>query len=336
MAIDFGRMAKGIATGYLGAKIANTEANDQMNANIIEQAGLNFYEDTLPKFQTEEKNRKVNYGKVSARYGKNVAEYLGQNKFITGDKTNFDDVVEMLGANSGLNETKLNAYLESSSSSYEERATSRLDAIQEREKTITGLTTGSSKIGSMTANLMIPESTPKSEQTITTPAVEGSQVGPVVTEDIPEKTETAKLPSYAEIFGDTSASETNFFNLDPDLKEKLQGQSDQQYKTIFTDKVTGMAEHPKEYEEAYDNLPDSEKNKQTLQQYSYNRYFRERYLPEFGLTYGNVSSKVSEPRDIQEARYLINDYKSNNQEDKIGEVRKRLTEAGYDLTKYSL
>ena len=115
---------------------------------------------------SREKNRKVNYGKISARYGKNVAEYLGQNKFITGDKTNFDDVVEMLGANSGLNETKLNAYLESSSSSYEERATSRLDAIQEREKTITGLTTGSSKIGSMTANLMIPESTPESDQTI--------------------------------------------------------------------------------------------------------------------------------------------------------------------------
>ena len=31
MAIDFGRMARGIATGYLGAKIANTEANDTNN-----------------------------------------------------------------------------------------------------------------------------------------------------------------------------------------------------------------------------------------------------------------------------------------------------------------
>ena len=28
MAIDFGRMARGVATGYLSAKIANTEAND--------------------------------------------------------------------------------------------------------------------------------------------------------------------------------------------------------------------------------------------------------------------------------------------------------------------
>ncbi len=53
MAIDWGRMARGVATGYLGAKIANTEANDGLNANIIETAGLNFYKNTLPEFQAE-------------------------------------------------------------------------------------------------------------------------------------------------------------------------------------------------------------------------------------------------------------------------------------------
>ena len=43
MAIDFGRMARGIATGYLSAKIANTEANDRLKEDIIKQAGDNFY-----------------------------------------------------------------------------------------------------------------------------------------------------------------------------------------------------------------------------------------------------------------------------------------------------
>ena len=51
MAIDFGRMARGVATGYLGAKIANTEANDALNADIIKRAGLNFYETTLPEWE---------------------------------------------------------------------------------------------------------------------------------------------------------------------------------------------------------------------------------------------------------------------------------------------
>ena len=57
MAIDWGRMARGVATGYLSAKIANTEANDALNARIIERAGLNFYETTLPEWQASEKIR---------------------------------------------------------------------------------------------------------------------------------------------------------------------------------------------------------------------------------------------------------------------------------------
>jgi len=35
MAIDFGRMARGVATGYLSAKIANTEANDRLKEDIL-------------------------------------------------------------------------------------------------------------------------------------------------------------------------------------------------------------------------------------------------------------------------------------------------------------
>ena len=33
MAIDFSRVARGVATGYLQAKIRNTEANDALKAN---------------------------------------------------------------------------------------------------------------------------------------------------------------------------------------------------------------------------------------------------------------------------------------------------------------
>ena len=39
MAIDFGRAAQGIATGYLQAKIRNTEANDALKANTLMRVG---------------------------------------------------------------------------------------------------------------------------------------------------------------------------------------------------------------------------------------------------------------------------------------------------------
>ena len=76
MAIDWGRMARGVATGYLGAKIANTEANDKLNANIIEAAGLRFHEKTYPEWEEKEKNRKNAYNTLAQLYGEDAAEYF--------------------------------------------------------------------------------------------------------------------------------------------------------------------------------------------------------------------------------------------------------------------
>ena len=279
MAIDFGRAIQGIATGAMGQYNAEVAAKDKMKGEIIQRAGLNFYENTLPEFEKKEKSRKETYDKLSGQFGVDVAEYMGQNNFITGDANDYKNILIQLGDNPEIKADKIKQYLKATDSSYTKRAESRFDAIKEREKTIMGLTTGDSKIGTMTAQLQIPESTPITETTeeVVTPAVEGTQSGPVVTEAVPEKREmkTTALPTYEEIFGDgKEKAETNFFALDPDLREKLQGQSDQQYKSIFKNSITGMTDHPKDYKETYDALPDSEKKKQTLQQYSYNRYFR--------------------------------------------------------------
>ena len=351
MAIDFGRIARGVATGYLSAKIANTEANDALNANIIERAGLNFYEKTLPEWEAGEKVRKETYNKVSSRYGKDVANYMDQNGF-----TDYNEIVEMLGANNNINETKLKAYLEGTSAgTYAERAEKRASKIQNKEKTIMGLTSGSSKIGNMTAELLlkddetatdagtgvVPETTTE-EVTIPGEMVPGTPIKTMDTKEtreVPVESKASKLPTYEEIFGDTTGAETNFFALDLADREKLQGQSDQQYKTIFTNKVTGMVEHPKAYEEAYNSLPDNEKNKQTLQQYSYNRYFRERYLPESGFTYGAVSEGPKENSFVTAARYTINILKANDPNDpSIDEIKADLKErlGTNDLSPYGL
>jgi hypothetical protein len=351
MAIDFGRMFRNVATGYLSAKIANTEANDALNANIIERAGLNFYENTLPEWEAGEKVRKETYNKVSSRYGKDVANYMDQNGF-----TDYNEIVEMLGANNNINETKLKAYLEETSAgTYAERAEKRASKIQNKEKTIMGLTSGSSKIGNMTAELLlkddetatdagtgvVPETTTE-EVTIPGEMVPGTPIKTMDTKEtreVPVESKASKLPTYEEIFGDTTGAETNFFALDLADREKLQGQSDQQYKTIFTNKVTGMVEHPRAYEEAYNNLPDNEKNKQTLQQYSYNRYFRERYLPESGFTYGAVSEGPKENSFVTAARYTINILKANDPNDpSIDEIKADLKErlGTNDLSPYGL
>ena len=337
MAIDWGRVAKGVATGYLGAKIANTEANDTMNADIIKRAGLNFYENTLPEFQKKETSRKETYGKVSAQYGSDVAEYMDQNGFIVGDASDYKNIVTLLGSNDGINETKLKAYLEATSAgTYGERAETRVTGIQDREKTIMGLTSGSSKIGNMTAELLLDKSDTEpttATETVTTPAVEGSQVGPVITEAVPEKTETREipLPSYAEIFGDTDKAETVYLKMDREDKVAIKKLSNTEFKNKFYNDVTGLVEIPKIYKEEYENLSEEEKKKDTLISYAQDRYFKEEFLPDQGYSYTTPL-----PQDIIEASSLINYYNSIGDDKMVNEIKIRLKNAGYDLKDYNL
>ena len=344
MAIDFGRMARGIATGYLGQKLANTAANDELKSRIIERAGINFYENTLPEFQKKEKSREETYKKLSARYGANVAEYMDQEGFITGNPNDYANIEKDLGANDNFNETKLKSYLEATNAgSYESRKESRVSAIQDREKFVTG-NLNKNQIGDMTAKLFLSQgetmtdaseaTAPKTmTETVTTPAVPGSQVGPQVTEAVPEKTETKEvpLPSYEDIFGDgTEKRETVFFSMDREDQTAYQKLSDAQFKADTLNEVSGMRSIQEAYKTDYNNLDDKEKGKLTLNQYSRERYFREVFLPSKGLSFR------TEPADIIKARELINYYNSQGEDTMVEEIRNRLRSKGYNLTDYLL
>jgi len=335
MAIDFGRIARGVATGAMGQYNAEVAAKDKMKGDIIKRAGLNFYENTLPQFQKKEKSRKETYDKLVGRFNVDVAEYFGQNNFITGDPNDYKNILIQLGDNPDIKADKLKQYLEATDSSYTERAQGRFDAIKEREKTIMGLTTGDSKIGAMTAKLQIPEFEAPTETTeeVVTPAVPGSQVGPQVTEAVPEKTETKEvpLPSYEDIFGDgTEKRETVFFSMDREDQTAYQKLSDAQFKADTLNEVSGMRSIQEAYKTDYNNLDDKEKGKLTLNQYSRERYFREVFLPSKGLSFR------TEPADIIKARELINYYNSQGEDTMVEEIRNRLRSKGYNLTDYLL
>lgn len=71
---------RSIATGYLGAKIANTQANDELKARVLESAGTNFYTNILPDAIANEKERRSNYDSLAAE-NPNLAELADINGF---------------------------------------------------------------------------------------------------------------------------------------------------------------------------------------------------------------------------------------------------------------
>jgi hypothetical protein len=153
MAINFGRMFQGIATGAMGQYNAEVAAKDEMKGRIIERAGLNFYENTLPQFQKTEKNRKEAYDKIANIYGSDVAEFFGEKGLITGSGNDFDNVTEQMKKRK-IDKEYIKSYVEQQGSSYNQRYEARLKNIQEQEAFVMG-NMEKNQLGSMTAKLFL-------------------------------------------------------------------------------------------------------------------------------------------------------------------------------------
>ena len=327
MAIDFGRMARGIATGYLGAKIANTEANDRLKEDIIRQSGENFYNNTLPEFQKREKNRENTYNQVSKVYGNDVAEYMDQAGFMTGLATDFETINEMLSAGDGINQTKLKAYLETvDGGTYASRKEKRFSSMADQEKFVMGNLT-KNQLGSMTImnQLGIGETKEQPAETMTTG--ETQTVAPVPPE---EDTTTTKLPSFEEIFGTTSEDRT-FKSLDREDKVALRNRALSEFTAIFKDELTGDIKVAPAVQDAYNRLPESQKKSITLGEFAFDNYFKNKFLPD-----NNYTFEKTLPSDIVEAKQLINQFRAEGDDEKVKIVKQRLIDAGYDIRDYNL
>ena len=210
MAIDWGRMAKGVATGYLGAKIANTEANDALNARIIEAAGLKYYDETLPEFEKNEKNRASAYKQLTTMLGsEEAADYFDANGFITGDGKDIERITKML-EDKNIKADAFKNYMPTTN--YSDRYKTRATSIEDRSAQIhkdLGMRQGGigkSTIEGLVTKPMDVDGT--TTETVTTPGVEPQQIEgtPIMTSGTPEKTEeiTTTIPRTT---ADTAMSE---------------------------------------------------------------------------------------------------------------------------------
>jgi hypothetical protein len=321
MAIDFGRMARGVATGYLSAKIANTEANDQLKADILKQAGTNFYTNTLPEFQKKEQNRKDTYSKVKARYGADIANYMDQNNF-----TDYDEVVAALSEGDNFNEAKLKAYLEATKAgTYAERAEKRFKSMEDQQNFVMNNMTKSG-FGTNTLRNQLGFGMQKEEPMA--PKAEGiAPVPPTAAED----TTTTKLPSFEEIFGIESGVDRTYTSLGREDQMSLRTRALAEFNGIYKDELTGDTKIEPAVQEAYKNLPEAQQKSITIEQFAFDNFFKNRFLPSSGYTYTKTL-----PSDIVEAKALINQYRSIGDEDTVKIIKQRLINAGYDIRDYNL
>ncbi len=202
MAIDWGRMAKGVATGYLGAKIANTEANDALQADIIKAAGLQYHEKTRPEFEATEKKRASEYKQISLLLGsEQAADYFDANEFILGDGKSVERVQSFL-ENKSIKANAFKDYIPTTN--YADRYNTRSASLEERGAQIhkdLGMRQGGigpSVIEGLVTKPMDQLETTTSEVTTAGPSeqIEGT---PITTSPMETKTVTSTLPRTTEL-----------------------------------------------------------------------------------------------------------------------------------------
>ena len=327
MAIDFGRMARGVATGYLSAKIANTEANDRLKEDILRQTGENFYNNTLPEFQKKETNRKDTYNKLKSRFTPDIAEYMDQSGFITGAATDYDDIITMLSENNNFNEAKLKAYLEAKQAgTYGERAEKRFKSIQDQENFImNNMTKNGFGTNTIKNQLGLGERKEEPAQPMVTAAV--PEETPTTTTD----TTTTKLPTFEEIFGIERGVDKVYRDLGREDKVALSNRALAEFNSLFKDELTGAISVTPSVKERYNDLSEDQKKTKTLNEYAFDDFFRNRFLPKQGYTYEKTL-----PAEIVEAKQLINQHRSIGDDETVKIIKQRLIDAGFDTRDYNL
>ena len=194
MAIDFGRAAQGIATGYLQAKIRNTEANDALKANTLMRVGETLIGETIPNAIEAEKVRRTNYDILVGEYGPNAAEVFDINKF-TVDDASMAQLRKLLEENELNKEALKNANF---ATDFNTRYNTRVKSAEEKYDPILKQL-GVDNIGALGYNTVEALVKPQAMDTIST---KDMQTDTVTTQEVSRDLSSTLLKDYLTPVGD--------------------------------------------------------------------------------------------------------------------------------------
>ena len=196
MAIDFGRLAQGVTTGYLQAKIRNTEANDALKAETLSRVGATLIGETIPNAVAAEEERRNNYNMLASKYSPNFAEVADVSGY-TLDAASMKKLEEDLEANNLNEEALKNANFETD---FNTRYNQRVESAQSKYGTILKQL-GVDGIGSLGYNTV--------EALVKPMETEDMAKGPVPSEQF----DSMQLSEYLTKIPDPSRVETKFEKL---------------------------------------------------------------------------------------------------------------------------
>ncbi|UAW59362.1 hypothetical protein HTVC033P_gp53 [Pelagibacter phage HTVC033P] len=179
---------RGIATGFLQAKIRNTEANDALKANTLMRVGETLIGETIPNAVAAEKVRRTNYDMLSSEFTPNFAEVADKSGFTLNDDTM--DVLRKKLKEGNLDKKALeNANFQTD---FNTRYNTRVATAEEKYQPILKQL-GIDGIGSLGYNTVESLVKPQAMDTVTT---KDQMTDTVTTQEVPKAFSSMQLGDY--------------------------------------------------------------------------------------------------------------------------------------------
>ena len=179
---------RGIATGFLQAKIRNTEANDALKANTLMRVGETLIGETIPNAIAAEKERRTNYDMLSSEFTPNFAEVADKSGFTLNDDTM--DVLRKKLEEGNLDKEALeNANFQTD---FNTRYNTRVATAEEKYQPILKQL-GIDGIGSLGYNTVESLVKPQAMDTVTT---KDQMTDTVTTQEVPKAFSSMQLGDY--------------------------------------------------------------------------------------------------------------------------------------------
>ena len=191
---------RGIATGFLQAKIRNTEANDALKAQTLARVGETLIGETIPNAVAAEKERRSNYDTLAKRYSPNFAEVADVAQY-TLDAASMKKLEQDLEANNLDEEALKNANFETD---FNTRYNARVATAEEKYEPILKQL-GVDNIGALGYNTV--EALVKPTTTTTKDTMEDTVV------QTPIKFDSMAISEYLDKVPEPSRVETKFEKL---------------------------------------------------------------------------------------------------------------------------
>ena len=182
------RPAQNVLTGYLQAKIRNTEANDALKANTLMRVGETLIGETIPNAIEAEKVRRTNYDLLAAEFSPNFAELADINKF-TVDDASMKALREKLKTSDLDDEAIKNANF---ATDYNTRYNTRVESAQSKYGDILKQL-GVDGIGALGYNTVEALVKPQEMDTIST---KDMQTDTVTTQEVPKPFSSTQFSEY--------------------------------------------------------------------------------------------------------------------------------------------